>query len=208
MEAKEIIDALHWRYAVKQYDTTKKVEDDKLHTILEAGRLSPSWANTQPWKFVVISNPEVKEKLAPYAYHQPQITQSSHLIVLCAITNFDSEYVDNHVSYTASTTGTDENALQWYKDMLMGMAQNTDHWLKHNPFIALGAMTLAAAELHVDASPMGGFDRNAFDEVLGLKEKNLTSLVLLWLGYRSEEDEAGKRTKVRRPKEEVVIHID
>lgn len=101
MEAKEIIDALEWRYATKKYDTSKKLEEDKLHTILEAGRLSPSSVGSQPWKFIVISNPELKAKLSPHAYNQPQVIESSHLVVLCAVTDFDEQYIDSHIDLTA-----------------------------------------------------------------------------------------------------------
>ncbi len=102
MEAKEIMDALQWRYATKKFDTSKKLEEDKLHTILEAGRLAPSSAGSQPWKFVVITNPELKAKLAPHAYNQPQVTDSSHLIVLCSVINFDEAYIDSHIDLTAN----------------------------------------------------------------------------------------------------------
>ena len=92
--------------------------------------------------------------------------------------------------------------------MLMGMIPNQSHWLKHQAYIALGSMLLAAAELKVDASPMGGFDPAAFDEALGLKEKGLQSVVLLGLGYRNPEDQAAKNAKVRWPEDKVVIRID
>ncbi len=208
MEGKEIIDALQWRYATKQYDTSKKLEEDKLHTILEAGRLAASSAGTQPWKFVVISNAELKAKLSPLAYSQPQIEQSSHLVVLCAITNYDEAYIDSHILHTAQTKWIGISALEWYKNLLMNYIPTQDHRLKHQIFIALGSMLLAAAELKVDASPMGGFDPAGFDELLWLKEKGLTSVVLLGLGYRSSEDRAATQEKIRWPEDKVIIRLD
>lgn len=208
MEAKEIIDALQWRYAVKQYDTSKKLEEDKLHTILEAGRLAPSSAGSQPWKFIVISNQELKEKLSPHAYNQPQITQCSHLVVLCAIKHFDESYIDSHIELTTEKRGVSKEALEGYKHMLIGMTGNTENWLKHQVFIPLGIMLLTAAELHVDASPMGWFSHEEFDEVLWLKEQWLTSVVLMWLGYRNPQDPAATHAKVRWPEEKVIARID
>lgn len=103
MNTQEILDAMQWRYATKSYDTTKKLEEDKLHAILEAGRLSASHAGTQPWAFVVISNEDMKERLSPLAYSQAQIIESSHLVVLCTITDYNERYIDEHVMLTAQT---------------------------------------------------------------------------------------------------------
>lgn len=208
MNQQDILNALNWRYATKSYDTSKKLEEDKLHTILEAGRLAPSSVGSQPWKFIVISNPELKAKLAPHAYNQPQVTESSHLIVLCAITEFDEKYIDSHIDLTASTKGISAEMLAGYKNMLMGMTSSTANWLKHQVFIPLGMMMLAAAELHVDASPIGGFNPAGIDEALGLTEKGLTSVVLLGVGYRNENDTAASQPKVRWPEDKVIIRMD
>lgn len=199
---------MQWRYATKKFDINRKLEEDKLHTILEAGRLAPSHAGTQPWKFIVITNPALKEKLAPHAYNQPQVTQSSHLIVLCSITNFDEAYIDAHIDLTASTKGITPADLAGYKAMLMGHTESTANRLKHQVFIPLGMMLMAAAELEVDAAPMGGFNPAGFDEVLGLADQGLTSVVIMGLGYRSNADAAASQPKVRWPQEKVVIRMD
>lgn len=157
MGAQEILDAMQWRYATKKFDTSKKLEEDKLHTILEAGRLSPSSVGSQPWKFIVITNQELKAKLAPHAYNQPQITESSHLVVLCSVANFDETYIDSHLNLTKDIKGVSLEDLAGYKNMLMGMTHGTENRLKHQVFIALGIMLMTAAELNVDAAPMGGF---------------------------------------------------
>ena len=101
MNSQDILNALQWRYATKSYDTTKRLEEDKLHTILEAGRLAPSSAGSQPRTFIVVSNEELKKKLSPLAYNQPQIIECSHLVVLCAITQYDESYINSHIDLTA-----------------------------------------------------------------------------------------------------------
>ncbi len=202
-----IIEALQWRYATKHYDTEKKLEEDKLHTILEAWRLAPSRANTQPRTFVVVSNPEIKKELGEHSGNA-QVVECSHLIVICAITDFNTDYINKHIEHTAQTRDKDISAVEWYKKMLLGMEKTQDKWLKHNPFIALGTMICAAAELRVDSSPMWGFDREWFTKVLQLEEKKLTPLVLLGLGYRSKDDKAAERKKVRWDHEDVIIRLD
>ena len=102
MEAQDILDALAWRYAAKKYDTSKKVAEDTLHTILEAGRLSPSSSNTQPRTFVVVSNQEIKEKLSAHSGN-PQVVECSHLVILCATTAYNEEFIGAQVALTAET---------------------------------------------------------------------------------------------------------
>jgi nitroreductase len=75
-------------------------------------------------------------------------------------------------------------------------------------YIGLGTALIAAAEEHVDATPMEGFDPKAVDAVLNLKERGLRSLVLLPLGYRAEEgDWLVKLQKVRRDRDAFVTEV-
>lgn len=102
MESKEIIDALQRRYATKKYDITQKVDEDKVNVILEAGRLAPSSFGIQPRSFVVISDKDLIAKLAPHAYHQPQLVTASHLIVLCGYETLRSQHANDYVDYALS----------------------------------------------------------------------------------------------------------
>ena len=73
-------------------------------------------------------------------------------------------------------------------------------WATKQAYIGLGTALVAAAELNVDSTPMEGFDQVRFDEVLGLREKGLRSVVLLALGYRdAQKDPYVNAAKVRLP---------
>ena len=76
-------------------------------------------------------------------------------------------------------------------------------------YIALGVALVAAAEQEVDSTPMEGFDPAKVDEILGLKERGLRSVILLPLGYRdAESDWLAPMKKVRKSAETLVTHID
>src|SRR5258708_7551226 len=77
-----IIQALTWRYAVQAFDTAKTIDKEKLHAILESARLAPSAIGIEPWKFIVVENPEIRKKLREVGYGQPKITDSPYLIVI------------------------------------------------------------------------------------------------------------------------------
>jgi len=81
------------------------------------------------------------------------------------------------------------------------------NWATKQTYIALGVLLTAAAEMDIDACPMEGFDAGKFDEILGLKALGLSAVVIAPVGYRSDEDVYSKMEKVRRPKEELFIHI-
>ena len=74
---KEIIDALQKRYAVKTFDPNKKIREEDLKTILESGRLSPSSLGLEPWKFIVVDNQELRNKIRDASYNQTKVTDAS-----------------------------------------------------------------------------------------------------------------------------------
>lgn len=209
----EILDALKWRYAVKKFDSSKKIPESELEKLLECLRLSPSSYGLQPWKFLVIANPELKEKLRPHSYNQPQITDCSHLIVLCRINEVDTAAVNRLIDATAKTRGQETAELDGYKKMMIDdlvegpRAKIADHWSAHQVHIALGVLLASAASMQIDACPMEGFSPVKYDEVLGLKEKGLSSVVLCALGYRSSDDKYAEAKKVRFPMSDVIERI-
>ena len=83
-----ILDAFNFRHATKRFDASKKIEDSDFNTILEAGRLSPSSLGLEPWKFVVIQNSEIRNKLKEISWGaQGQLDTASHFVLLLARTS-------------------------------------------------------------------------------------------------------------------------
>jgi nitroreductase len=208
---KSFTDALNWRYAVQVFDPEKKVREEDLMTILESGRLAPSMLGLEPWKFIVVTNPEVRAKLKEVGYGQPKITDASHLIVIAYRTDY-AQVGKDRVNNVAAVQNQPVEALSGLTQMIEGsiagqvQSGTVDTWLRSQSYIPLGMMLETAALLGVDAGPMGGFSPHAVDEILGLKAKNLHSTSMLALGYRGE-DPAASRPKVRRPLTAVVEYI-
>lgn len=177
-----IHDLLLKRFATKQFDTTKAVSDEHLAQILEAARLSPSSANTQPWKILVVTNPALREALKPHAYGQAQVTDASHLLVVCAV-NDPMPRIQETAALIRAQSG--DEAADGYVKMVTGWIPPTEEakrgWLSRQTYIALQSMMLAAAELGIDSCPMEGFNPAAFAEVLGLTD--VTPVTLLPIGY-------------------------
>ncbi|WP_411822978.1 nitroreductase family protein [Leptospira sp. 'Mane'] len=208
----ELIEQLQWRYATKRMNG-EKVPKEKLEKILGAIQLSPSSMGFQPYTIYVIENPETKNEIFQKAAKQPQITESSHLIVFAAWTNPSLENVDTYMQLIADERSVTLESLAPFRNKIAAELQNKSseelvNWTAKQAYIALGTGVAAAALEKIDATPMEGFDSNALDEVLGLKQKGLKSVVLLALGYRNlETDPLVSAKKVRRPKEELFVTI-
>ncbi len=207
-----LIEDLNWRYATKKMNG-KTVPQDKVDYILEAARLAPSSSGLQPYRIFVITNKELLEKIKPISWDQSQITDGSHLLVWAAWDGYSHNSISEVFEKTTSERGIPSNVMDDYKARLWGMYEplgkewHATHAAKQ-AYISFALAIAAAAEQKVDATPMEGFDNNAMDELLGLSEKGLKSVVILPLGYREESgDWLVNLKKYRTPKEEFITEI-
>jgi len=204
----QFIQNLKWRYATKQYDTSKKVKSEDLEVIKEAIQLSATSYGLQLFKVLIVKNPDVREKLRPASWGQPQITDASHLLVFCGYTDVTDNDVEAYINLKAQTEGISVDSLQGASDfMKMKMKEKSSDekqsWTAKQTYIALSNAINAAAELQIDSTPMEGFDPEAYSEILALKEKGLNASVVLALGYRSEEDTTQNGKKIRKSLEAI-----
>lgn len=207
-----IIEKLNWRYATKQFDASKKLSQGQLNTLLEAARLTASSYGLQPYHIFVIEDKDVREKLKAASYGQSQITDASQLIVLANNPTFDETLVNNYLDQVVEVRGVSKKDLEGYEQMmkgaLLGLPDDVkNNWTAKQAYIVLGNLLTVAAEMGIDACPMEGFDKAQYDEILGLKTKNLTSAVVLTVGFRSADDQTQNYPKVRYSKDKLITHI-
>lgn len=208
----KLIDALNWRYAAKRMNG-QKVPQEKIDTILEATRLSASSMGLQPYTIIVVENEEVRKKLQPAAYNQPQIVEGSHLLVFAAWENVTEAHVDAYLKDIAETRGVTLESLDAFRASLMGIVngrttEQKHEWAARQAYIAFGTAIAAAAVEQVDATPMEGFKPEAVDEILNLKAQGLRSVTILALGYRdAEKDFLATAKKVRRHKDHLIQKV-
>lgn len=204
-----ILKALDFRHACKVFDENKKIPKEELHTILEAGRISPSSFGMEPWKFLVIQNQELKAKLRPACWDQVQITSCSDLvIILASIEDVKPEfayvekmfsrrdmpaekkafYLDIYASHLADTLSSDKNVLAW---------------TARQCYIAAANMMTMAASIGIDSCPVEGFDKEAVESILELDTSKHQLALVLPFGYRINE----QSTQLRRDFGDVVEFI-
>ncbi|MFC6877108.1 NAD(P)H-dependent oxidoreductase [Flavobacterium myungsuense] len=202
----------NWRYATKKFDSTKKISTEDFNTLKEAIRLSSSSYGMQPYKIIMVENPEVRAQLQPAAWGQSQIVDASHLLVFANITNFGNDDIDSVLNVFTSERGLPENALDGYggfiKSKIATLSEEVKNvWTAKQTYLALGNLLNAAAELKIDVTPMEGFDPTAVNEILGLEKLGLNASLLATIGYRHEEDETQHYKKVRKSTEELFITL-
>jgi nitroreductase/dihydropteridine reductase len=202
---KSILEALNWRYATDKFLDTP-IPEDIFHTIIEAARLAPSSMNFQPWKYISIQSPEIRNQIFEAGGKQEAINAPT-LLVLTIPNILTAENVNNVVLAAAKARNADPSTLEGYHNMLQGFVDRTTpekffDWSRRQAYISLGMLLLAAAQLEVDAAPMEGFDATKVTEILGLKD--YTAVTLIGLGYRSPEDDHQTWPKVRFDVEEIL----
>lgn len=201
-----------WRYATKKFDANKKVSEADFKILKEAIRLSSSSYGLQPYKILIIENPEIRAKIQPVAWGQSQIVDASHLLVFANSINFGASQIDAYIANMAATRGISVESIQGYADFMKSKIttlpedlRNT--WTSKQTYLALGNLLNAAAELKIDVTPMEGFEPEKVNEILGLNEMGLNASLLATIGYRHEEDATQHYAKVRKPENELFITL-
>ncbi|APC47206.1 NAD(P)H-dependent oxidoreductase [Virgibacillus halodenitrificans] len=209
----KVMEAYHFRHATKLYDPNRKISDNDFKFILEAGRLSPSSLGSEPWKFLIVQSPELRNKLmevAPGAVEK--LKSASHFVILLARKNvrYDSNYLFSQMKDVQQMPETVVTEVSGHYKRFQEQKQILDNertlfdWASKQTYIALGNMLTAAALLGIDSTPMEGFNQEKLDALLeeeGLLENGqFGASVLAAFGYRKEDP---KRGKTRRNIEEV-----
>jgi len=209
----ELLDKLKWRYAAKAMNG-KKVPQVKIDSIIEAASLAPTSSGLQPFEIMVVTNQEVKQQIREIGWNQSVIADCSHLLVFAAWDTYTAERINKMFDLTNEIRGFENEGWENYRQMLLhsypqkGAEVNFQHAARQ-AYVAFSQSIAAAAFEEVDSTPIEGFDPDALDKILNLREQGLRSCVILALGYRdSEKDWLVNLTKVRKSKEDLVTYID
>jgi len=207
----DILSLLNWRYATKKMDPAKTVPAEKVEKILEAIRLTASSSGLQPYQVLVVTDPALKAQIRKVAWDQSQVTDTSHLLVFAAWDHYSPERINSMFDLVNAERGYINEGFEAYRQKLLGWypnrtpEENFEHAARQ-AYIGLGSALIAAAAEGVDSTPMEGFEPAQVDEILGLSQLGLRSVLMLPLGYRAGEgDWLQGQKKVRRSREAFTI---
>jgi nitroreductase len=208
-----LLDALNWRYATKQFDPSKKIDEATWQVLEEALVLTPSSYGLQPWLFFVIKTPELRARLRPHSWNQPQITDASHLVVFAIPDKIDVPFMDKYLDRIAEVRGVGLDSLAFYRDMMLKdvitgpRSAWSKEWASRQVYIALGNFMTAAAIVGVDTCPLEGIAPLEYDSILDLTAKGFHTVVACAAGYRSADDKYASSPKVRFEMSDVIQHL-
>ena len=214
LSPEQVLKQLHWRYATKKFDPDKKIPETTWKTLEQSLVLAPSSFGLQPWHFLVVRNPEIRQKLLEPAWGQQPVVEASHLVVFANKLEVNEADVEHHVQRMAEVQQVSPEKLSGFANMVKGYLEeppfplDTDKWAAKQTYLALGFFLTCAAMMGIDTLPMEGFLPTQFDEILGLKDKGYSSVVICAAGYRARDDAHAAKPKVRFPRDRVVQYID
>ncbi|MGB5600819.1 MAG: NAD(P)H-dependent oxidoreductase [Thiothrix litoralis] len=198
--------AMNFRHACKKFDPARQIPADAFQQILEFGRLSPSSFGMEHWHFVVVQTPALREKLREACWNQPQITESSHAVVILAKTAAvepGSEYVQRLFGRRGLPAEAEQAYLARYaahNDSEIKPYINTFAWSSKQCYLALANMMTGAASMGIDSCPIEGFSKSSVETLLGIDTSQYGVAVVVTFGYR-----AGEQTpKLRQPLADMV----
>ncbi|MEX0588685.1 MAG: NAD(P)H-dependent oxidoreductase [Cyanobium sp.] len=202
--------AMAWRYATKVFDPSRTIDNSTWAALENALVQSPSSYGLQPWKFLVINDPALRQQLRPESWNQSQVTDASHLVVFLAERRIGAPEADRLIDTMARIRGLDPAELATYRqmidvDLINGpRSQQIERWTSNQVYIALGTFMTAAALLEVDTCAIEGFDPQAYDRILGLEESPFRTCVVCAAGYRDTSDKYATLAKVRYSASELI----
>ena len=207
---KTFMEAMDFRHACKVFDETKKITDEDMNYILEVGRKSPSSFGMEGWKFLVITNEELKAKIRPVCWNQVQVTSCSHLVIILAAIDAvkpSSGEVERKFKRREMPQDKLDFYLGLYADHLKQTLSSDDNiysWTAKQSYIALGNMMTAAAVKGIDSCPIEGFEKENVEKVLNLNTKEYQLSVIVPFGYRIKE----QSRQIRESLEDIVEFIN
>lgn len=210
ISTEELLRIQNWRYATKQFDASKKIPADQWKSLEDTLILSPSSYGLQPWKFIVVKDPALREMLVAHSWNQRQVADASHLVVFAVKKKISAADIDAWIARMAEVQGVPAEKLAGYRGMMIKdvvegpRSQWAEEWAVRQAYIALGNFMTSAAMLGIDTCPMEGFLQEKYDDALGLQAKGLTAAVLCPAGYRSASDKYAAMPKIRFSAERLI----
>ena len=207
-----ILDALEWRYAVKKFDDKASFTEQQILEVKKVFNLSASSYGLQPYKMIVVQNPELKEKLVPASFGQQQISQSAAILVFAVRTDFGMDYIDQFFKDMSTKRQIPLENLEGYKNFMKGSFANKSEdeissWATKQVYLTMGHMLASLAALQIDACPMEGLDPQAYDKILDLDAKQLKTIVAMPIGVRAPDDASATALKVRKDLSDIIIDL-
>ena len=193
------IESMQNRYTTKKYDSSKKIDAQKIADLKEILQLAPSSINSQPWKFTFVTNSDTRQQLSEVSWiNTDKVLDCDTVVVLSRVDNLSLFEKQIEEELPAGAVG-------YYKEFVKPLPEKEiKTWFDKQVYLALGVLLSACAEMDIDSTPMEGIEPEKYDEILN--QKDHATLVAVAIGYRDQEDanQPSKKSKSRKVLEKVI----
>lgn len=209
MTPETCIKLLDWRYATKEFDSSKKISLDVWDALRKTLVAAPSSFGMQLWQYIDVQNPEIREKLKAASWNQDQIVDADHIVVFCVRREVVEADCDRHIGRMCEIRDMTPDMLVPYKQKFTQFYQAKSateavSWVDRQVYIALGFAMFAAAALGVDTCAIEGMSTDQYNDILELEGTPYRAICALAFGYRNPSDKYASIPKVRFREEDVI----
>jgi nitroreductase len=173
---------LNDRRSVRKYDSSVVISEEEIREILEIATKAPSSSNMQPWRFLVVTDPELKKKLHPIAFNQQQVLDASAIVIVLG--DLEMYTLSDKIYGAAASAGymTEEAANNFIANSTKMYSSLPAERLKEivvfdTGLVAMQIMLTARAKGY-DTVPMGGYNRDQVKELFNISDRYLPTLML------------------------------
>ncbi|MFP2994622.1 NAD(P)H-dependent oxidoreductase [Spongiivirga sp. MCCC 1A20706] len=207
-----IIESLKWRYAVKKFDASRALTDEKITVLKNAFNLTATSYGLQPVKLIIINDKKLKEELVPHSWDQRQVADASHLLIFAIENSIDNQYINTYFNRVKEIRKTPDSVLDPFKESLINSFEEKSkneimNWATRQAYLVMGNLLTVCAVEKIDACPMEGFIPEEYNRVLELDKQGLSAVLVMPVGYRAKDDMFSNFKKVRKDIEDSVITI-
>ena len=196
----QTLDAIQARRSVKKFDTSHRISDQEINKLFSLAMLSPTAFNIQHWRFVNVSEPELRKQIRAAAWDQAQVTDASLFIVICADLRSWEKQPGRY--WANADQAVQDFILPLIDQYYRGKDQVQRDEAMRSCGIAAQTLMLAAKDMGYDSCPMDGFDFDQVAQLINLPEDHVIALCLA----------IGKAAQAANPRggqvasKEVIIH--
>jgi nitroreductase len=208
----DILEKLRWRYATKKFDSNRILSQDHIDILTEAFNLTATSFGLQPLKLVIVKDKVLQARLVQYSMNQQQVAQASHILIFCIDTNIDKSYIEGYFNRIKAIRNTSDEILDPFREYLIDDFEkqtqaDIEDWATKQAYLAMGNLLTVCAVEGIDSCPMEGFDPAKYDEIFGLREQGLKSVLVMPVGYRAEDDMFADFKKVRKDVKDIIVNL-
>jgi nitroreductase len=170
------LEAIEKRRAIKHYDPNHRMTDEEIRQLLEATMKAPTAFNIQNWRFVVVSDPELRKQIRGAAWDQAQVTDASLLVILCA--DLKAWEKDPASYWRNAPKPVQDFLVPAIRQYYTGNEQVQRDECMRSCGLAGQTLMLAATGMGYDSCPMDGFDFDAVGKLIHLPPDHVISFMI------------------------------